>query len=129
MTLLVASADGPTVWMVADSAITGGDLEYRQREFDLKVIPSLDGRALVGFAGDHHHDAPNIRRGRNAGRARRNRCLDGGAPHLSKRGLCLCICKRRRSSLVPDIRRSATATFHFSFGPERRFRSFPAHQT
>lgn len=41
--------------MVADSAITGGELESRQRAYDLKVMPSLDGCALVGFAGDHHH--------------------------------------------------------------------------
>ena len=57
MTLLIANVDGPTVWMVADSAITGGKLAYRDREYDLKIEPSLDGRAVVGFAGDHHHGA------------------------------------------------------------------------
>jgi hypothetical protein len=55
MTLLVAQRDGLNVWMAADSAITGGPLGERQREYVLKITPSLDGRALIGFAGDHHH--------------------------------------------------------------------------
>jgi hypothetical protein len=55
MTLLVAAVEGPNIWMIADAAITGGDLSYRSREFELKVMSSRDGRALVGFAGDHHH--------------------------------------------------------------------------
>jgi hypothetical protein len=55
MTLLVAQRDGLNVWMAADSAITGGPIGERQREYALKIVPSLDGRALIGFAGDHHH--------------------------------------------------------------------------
>jgi hypothetical protein len=43
--------------MAADSAITGGNLGEREREYALKITPSLDGRGLVGFSGDHHHGA------------------------------------------------------------------------
>jgi hypothetical protein len=55
MTLLVAAVAGPSVWMIADAAVTGGDLSLRSREFELKVMCSRDGHALLGFAGDHHH--------------------------------------------------------------------------
>src|SRR5262245_34407978 len=55
MTLLVAAVDGKDIWMVADTAITGGELEVRQREYQLKIIPSRDDRALLGFAGEPHH--------------------------------------------------------------------------
>jgi hypothetical protein len=55
MTLLVTQIDGPTVWMIADSAITGGELQPREREYGLKVAPSRDGRAIIGYAGDQHH--------------------------------------------------------------------------
>jgi hypothetical protein len=30
-------------------------IRERQREYALKITPSLDERALIGFAGDHHH--------------------------------------------------------------------------
>jgi hypothetical protein len=52
MTLLVAAVEGNNVWMVADTAITGGSVDLRDREHQLKVIPSRDGRALFGFAGE-----------------------------------------------------------------------------
>jgi hypothetical protein len=55
MTLLIAQRVGQNIWMAADSAITGGLIGERQREYALKIAPSLDGRALIGFAGDHHH--------------------------------------------------------------------------
>jgi hypothetical protein len=55
MTLLIAQRDRLNVFMTADSAITGGALDERQREYALKIVPSLDGRALIGYAGDHHH--------------------------------------------------------------------------
>jgi hypothetical protein len=57
MTLLIAQRDGLNVFIAADSAITGGTLDERQRENALKIIPSLDGRALIGYAGDHYHGA------------------------------------------------------------------------
>jgi hypothetical protein len=55
MTLLVAGVVGKNIWMVADTAITGGSVEVRDREYLLKVIPSSDGRALLGFAGGAEH--------------------------------------------------------------------------
>ena len=57
MTLLVAGVDGASVWMVADTAITGGDIPVREREYQLKIVPSRDGHALVGFAGEAYHGA------------------------------------------------------------------------
>ena len=32
MTLLVAAVEGKNIWMVADTAISGGNLEVRDRE-------------------------------------------------------------------------------------------------
>jgi hypothetical protein len=58
MTLLVAAVEGNNVWMVADTAITGGNVDLRDREHQLKVIPSRDGRALLGFAGEPVNGAP-----------------------------------------------------------------------
>ncbi len=55
MTLLIAQRDGANVWMAADSAITGGSIGEREREYALKIMPSSDGNALIGFSGDHHH--------------------------------------------------------------------------
>jgi hypothetical protein len=43
--------------MVADTAITGVGIEVRDRKYQLKIIPSRDGRAFLGFAGDLHHGA------------------------------------------------------------------------
>jgi hypothetical protein len=57
MTLLVAAVDGKNIWMVADTSITGGELNVRDREYQLKITPSRDGRAVVGFAGEPHHGA------------------------------------------------------------------------
>src|SRR5262249_32596089 len=41
-----------SIWMLADSAITGGSIELHRREYALKVFPVQGGRALAGFAGD-----------------------------------------------------------------------------
>lgn len=54
MTLLVAGVDGNNIWMVADTTVTGGGVDVRDREYELKIVPSRDGRALLGFAGDLH---------------------------------------------------------------------------
>jgi hypothetical protein len=54
MTLLVAAVASSSVWMIADAAVTGGDLSLRSKEFELKVVCSRDGHALLGFPGDHH---------------------------------------------------------------------------
>jgi hypothetical protein len=40
--------------MVSDSAISGVGAIVRDREYQLKIVPSLDGGALIGFAGDAH---------------------------------------------------------------------------
>jgi hypothetical protein len=40
--------------MVSDTAISGVGLEVRDREYQLKIMPSLDGGALIGFSGDAH---------------------------------------------------------------------------
>ncbi|MFZ0208232.1 MAG: hypothetical protein WAL59_19360, partial [Roseiarcus sp.] len=55
MTLLVAGIEGETVWMVADTAITGGTLGLRERQNQIKIVPCADGKALIGFAGDYFH--------------------------------------------------------------------------
>ena len=55
MTLLVAGVSGQTTWMVADSSVVGGTLGVREREHQIKIVPSTDDRALIGFAGDEHH--------------------------------------------------------------------------
>src|SRR5262249_35909044 len=57
MTLLVAAVDEKNIWMVADTIITGGALDVRDREYQIKIIPSRDGRAVMGFAGEPHHGA------------------------------------------------------------------------
>ncbi|HWA50678.1 MAG TPA: hypothetical protein VG742_20585, partial [Dongiaceae bacterium] len=54
MTLVVASIKDSVVWMVADSAITGGPISLRDRVDEIKVI-SLPGSAAVAFAGDSFH--------------------------------------------------------------------------
>jgi ATP-dependent protease HslVU (ClpYQ) peptidase subunit len=57
MTLLVGGISGASVWMVADTSITGGTIQLRERENQIKIVPSDVGRALIGFAGDRHHGA------------------------------------------------------------------------
>lgn len=41
--------------MVSDTAITGGTIGARERVYGIKIVPSQDGRALVGYSGDAHH--------------------------------------------------------------------------
>ena len=52
MSLLVAAISGSTVWMVSDTAITGGTIDLRRREYLPKIEPSKARNELVGFAGD-----------------------------------------------------------------------------
>jgi hypothetical protein len=49
MTLLVAGISENVLWMVADTFVTGGPLETRAYEHQIKVVPSQDGGALIGF--------------------------------------------------------------------------------
>jgi hypothetical protein len=55
LTLLIAGLESETIWMVSDSAISGGEVPLRDREYEIKIVPSNDGKALVGFSGDHYH--------------------------------------------------------------------------
>jgi hypothetical protein len=50
MTLLVAGVQDGKVWIVADTQISGGTLELRDREHIAKIVPGP--RSLIGFAGD-----------------------------------------------------------------------------
>jgi hypothetical protein len=53
--------------MVSDAAITGGDIPLRDREYEIKILPSLDGKALIGFAGDQHHGTRILRAAAKSG--------------------------------------------------------------
>ena len=55
MTLLIGGISGDSAWMVSDTSITGGAIQLRERQNQIKVVPSSDGCALIGFAGDQHH--------------------------------------------------------------------------
>lgn len=59
MTLLVAGIFGQTVWMVADTLITGPrgsqDIEYQ-----IKIIASPCGTVLIGFSGEQFRGAEAI---------------------------------------------------------------------
>jgi hypothetical protein len=59
MTLLVAGVSGDTIWMVADTLITGL-LGKQHDEHQIKVVPSEDGKALIGFAGEQLHGTKAI---------------------------------------------------------------------
>jgi hypothetical protein len=52
VTLLVAGLENDIIWMVADTFVTGGSLDARAYEHQIKIVPSLDGKALIGFAGE-----------------------------------------------------------------------------
>jgi hypothetical protein len=55
VSLLVGANDGSRVWMLSDTAISGGVADLRSRTDYPKIEPSSDGRALIGFAGDKHY--------------------------------------------------------------------------
>ncbi|TXM64586.1 hypothetical protein FV226_26290 [Methylobacterium sp. WL12] len=67
MTLIVAAVAAKEVWMVADSAVTGGKLTLREREFTAKIEPAVNGSALIGFSGDLHHATRLSRAAASAG--------------------------------------------------------------
>lgn len=60
MTLLIASKESGAVWMLSDTAITGGNISLRDRIYWPK-IESAQGSSLLGFAGDYHHGQRIIR--------------------------------------------------------------------
>jgi hypothetical protein len=43
--------------MVSDTLITGGPIQLRDREYQIKCVPSKDRQALVAFSGDAHNGA------------------------------------------------------------------------
>jgi hypothetical protein len=52
MTLVVARVSDGAIWMVSDTAVTGGTVGTRDRENILKIGASEYRKALVAFAGD-----------------------------------------------------------------------------
>jgi hypothetical protein len=71
MTLVVAGISDHVVWMVADTFVTGGPLNARAHEHHVKVLPSEDGNALIGFAGDQHHGVKAVETARKASSGQR----------------------------------------------------------
>lgn len=69
MTLLIAFKSNDCICMVADAAVTGGNLNLRDREYTPKIYVSDDGRALIGFAGDVHfgHEIASATASHNTG--------------------------------------------------------------
>ena len=52
MTLVIAAVVGGTGWIVSDTLITGGTIQLREREYQIKCLPGQDRRSLVAFSGD-----------------------------------------------------------------------------
>jgi hypothetical protein len=61
MTLIVAGISGPSIWMVGDTAITGGTIGLREREFMPKIEVGKTFPALLGFAGGADHGSQTAR--------------------------------------------------------------------
>jgi hypothetical protein len=55
MTLIVAGVIAGKGWIVSDTLITGGDIELRDREYQVKCLPAHDRGSLVAFSGDAHN--------------------------------------------------------------------------
>jgi hypothetical protein len=60
MTLLVATMEADSVWMIADTAITGGTIDLRAR-FNRPKIEAAHKTSLIGYAGDHYHGQRIVR--------------------------------------------------------------------
>jgi hypothetical protein len=60
MTLIVSAIEGTQVWMVSETAITDPKVSLRDR-IDLPKIFPIQGRSLVGFAGDVTYGLQAIR--------------------------------------------------------------------
>ncbi|SEE46253.1 hypothetical protein SAMN05444161_5841 [Rhizobiales bacterium GAS191] len=52
MTLVVAAIADHSIWMVGDTAVTGGTIDLRERKFVPKIEIGRRFPALIGFAGD-----------------------------------------------------------------------------
>src|SRR5690242_9264555 len=62
MTLIVAGVAAGRGWIVSDTVITGGTIQLRDREYQIKCLPAADRRSLVAFSGDAHNGAKLIER-------------------------------------------------------------------
>ena len=60
MTLVVAGVIAGKGWIVSDTLITGGAIQLRDREYQIKCLPAEDRRSLVAFSGDAHNGAELI---------------------------------------------------------------------
>jgi hypothetical protein len=60
MTLVIAGVIAGKGWIVADTLITGGTIQLRDREYQIKCLPAKDRRSLVAFSGDAHNGAELI---------------------------------------------------------------------
>lgn len=60
MTLIVASVAAEAGWIISDTLITGGPIQLRDREYQIKCIPAKDKKSLVAFSGDAHNGAKLI---------------------------------------------------------------------
>ncbi|MDI4238107.1 hypothetical protein OZ411_35445 [Bradyrhizobium sp. Arg237L] len=60
MTLIVAGVTAGKGWIVSDTLITGGTIQLRDREYQIKCLPAKDRRSLVAFSGDAHNGAELI---------------------------------------------------------------------
>ena len=57
MTLIVAGVAAGTGWIISDTLITGGTIQLRDREYQVKCLPAQDRQSLVAFSGDAHNGA------------------------------------------------------------------------
>jgi hypothetical protein len=62
MTLIVAGVAAGSGWIVSDTLITGGTIQLRDREYQIKCLPATDRRSLVAFSGDAHNGTKLIER-------------------------------------------------------------------
>lgn len=60
MTLVVAGVTAGRGWIVSDTLITGGTIQLRDREYQIKCLPAKDRGSLVAFSGDAHNGADLI---------------------------------------------------------------------
>lgn len=55
MTLIVAGITDASIWMVGDTAITGGTISLRERKYMPKIEVGQNFPALIAFAGGPEH--------------------------------------------------------------------------
>src|ERR1700722_9894776 len=70
MTLIVAGVADQSIWMVGDTAITGGTIELRERENLPKIEVGRTFPALIAFAKGPEHGAEVARKASVAGTLR-----------------------------------------------------------